>query len=75
MHVLSFMVWSMGAMRDTIQLSTHKEQEPIDITAEVRALVARGGIRDGLIQVYAQGATAAIMTECAIIRPCGNDRK
>lgn len=63
MHILSFMLWSMGAMRDTIQLSTHREQELIDITPEVQTLVARSGIRDGLVQVYAQGATAAIMIQ------------
>ena len=32
MQVLSFMEWSMGAMRDTIQLSAYKVQEMIDIT-------------------------------------------
>lgn len=50
-------------MRDTLQFSTHREQELIDITARVQDAVQRSGIRDGLVHVYAQGATAAIMIQ------------
>ncbi len=50
-------------MRELIQLKTHRDQELVDITDRVRAIVARSGIRDGLVQVYAQGATAAIMIQ------------
>jgi secondary thiamine-phosphate synthase enzyme len=50
-------------MRETIQLSTRRDQELVDITGQVRSIVARSGIRDGLVQVYAQGATAAIMIQ------------
>jgi secondary thiamine-phosphate synthase enzyme len=35
----------------------------VDITTEVRAVVAHSGIHDGIVQVYAQGATAAIMIQ------------
>lgn len=50
-------------MREIIQLTTHRDQELVDITTEVRAVVARSGVHDGLFQVYAQGATAAIMIQ------------
>jgi secondary thiamine-phosphate synthase enzyme len=50
-------------MRETIRLKTHRDQELVDITAEVHAVVVRSGIRDGIVQVYAQGATAAIMIQ------------
>ncbi len=50
-------------MRDTIHFPTHRDQELVDITRQVQAVVARSGIRDGLVHVYAQGATAAIMIQ------------
>jgi secondary thiamine-phosphate synthase enzyme len=50
-------------MRETIPLTTHRDQELVDITAEVHAVVKRSGIRDGIVHVYAQGATAAIMIQ------------
>ena len=50
-------------MRDTIRLSTHRDQELLDITGQVQAAVERSGIRNGLVHVYAQGATAAIMIQ------------
>lgn len=50
-------------MREIIHLATHRAQELVDITDSVRAVVSRSGIRDGLVNVYAQGATAAIMIQ------------
>jgi secondary thiamine-phosphate synthase enzyme len=50
-------------MRQIIELSTHQREELVDITAQVRAAVAASGIRDGLMALYAQGATAAIMIQ------------
>ena len=50
-------------MRELITLSTSSREELVDITAEVEAVVARSGIGDGLVAVYAQGATAAIMVQ------------
>jgi secondary thiamine-phosphate synthase enzyme len=35
----------------------------VDITSQVRALVRDSGIRDGLVALYAQGATGAIMIQ------------
>jgi secondary thiamine-phosphate synthase enzyme len=50
-------------MREIIHLATHRAQELVDITDSVRAVISRSGIRDGLVNVYAQGATAAIMIQ------------
>jgi secondary thiamine-phosphate synthase enzyme len=50
-------------MRDTMHLSTHRDQDLVDITRQVQTVVERSGIRDGLVHVYAQGATAAIMIQ------------
>ncbi len=50
-------------MRETIQFSTRRDQELVDITRQVQAVVERSGIRNGLVHVYAQGATAAIMIQ------------
>lgn len=50
-------------MRETITLKTRQREVLVDITPEVKAAVARSGIRNGLVNVYAQGATAAIMIQ------------
>ena len=50
-------------MRETIELKTGAREALVDITAEVNAVVRRSGIRNGLVNVYAQGATAAIMIQ------------
>jgi len=48
-------------MREVMEFPTHKKQELVDITQRVRAAVERSAVRDELVHVYAQGATAAIM--------------
>ncbi|MGD2073768.1 MAG: secondary thiamine-phosphate synthase enzyme YjbQ [Gammaproteobacteria bacterium] len=50
-------------MREMIQLRTDAREALIDITEQVRAVVEASKIRDGLVSVYAQGATAAIMIQ------------
>ena len=50
-------------MREVIELSTEQRETLVDITAQVGAAVARSGIRDGLVNVYAQGAPGAIMIQ------------
>jgi secondary thiamine-phosphate synthase enzyme len=50
-------------MREIIRLSTHSREVLVDITAQVEDVVARSGIRDGLVNIYAQGATAAVMIQ------------
>ena len=50
-------------MRNTIQFTTHQREELIDITDEVQRNVRKSGIRDGIVALYAQGATGAIMIQ------------
>lgn len=50
-------------MRETIELATSCREELVDITSRVEAVVRASGIRDGLVAVYAQGATAAVMIQ------------
>lgn len=50
-------------MRETIQLRTGRREELVDITQQVFDVVRRSGVRQGLVTVYAQGATAAIMIQ------------
>ncbi|MGA7980760.1 MAG: secondary thiamine-phosphate synthase enzyme YjbQ [Chromatiaceae bacterium] len=50
-------------MREVIRLHTTARETLVDITPQVRELVRRSGVRDGLVALYAQGATAAIMIQ------------
>ena len=50
-------------MREIIRLASEAREELVDITPQVRELVRRSGIRDGLVSVYAQGATAGVMIQ------------
>jgi secondary thiamine-phosphate synthase enzyme len=50
-------------MRTTLELRTEHREELVDITARVRDVVAKSGLKSGLVNVYAQGATAAIMIQ------------
>lgn len=50
-------------MRDFIHLSTKRREELIDITTLVQAALGKSGIEDGLLSIYAQGATCAIMIQ------------
>lgn len=50
-------------MRAIIGLATDRKEELVDITARVAQVVRESGVRDGLVSVYAQGATAAIMIQ------------
>ncbi|HCK80387.1 MAG TPA: secondary thiamine-phosphate synthase enzyme YjbQ [Candidatus Competibacter sp.] len=50
-------------MNHFIRFSTGRSQELIDITERVRALARESKVTNGLINVYAQGATAAIMIQ------------
>jgi len=50
-------------MRETISISTHSREELVDITKQVNEVVNQSGIKNGLVSVYAQGATAAIMIQ------------
>ena len=50
-------------MQETITLQTHQREILIDITAMVEGVVRESGVAYGLVNVYAQGATAAIMIQ------------
>lgn len=44
-------------------IPTRKREELIDITEHVAQIVKESGVTDGLVLVYAQGATGAIMIQ------------
>ena len=50
-------------MRDRIQISTHSHNGLYDITEQVKTIVGKSNVTDGLVNVYVQGATAAIMIQ------------
>ncbi len=50
-------------MSETIQLATNSREGLYDITFHVKKIVAEAGIQNGIVNIYAQGATAAIMIQ------------
>jgi secondary thiamine-phosphate synthase enzyme len=50
-------------MHETIQIKSTRREELIDITEGVRAILERNSIQNGIMHVYAQGATAAVMVQ------------
>lgn len=50
-------------MREVITLTTGVRETLVDITGQVRAVVQHSGVSDGIVNIYAQGATAAIMIQ------------
>jgi secondary thiamine-phosphate synthase enzyme len=50
-------------MHKTITIQTHQREAMIDVTSQVKAVIRDSGVRNGLVNVYAQGATAAIMIQ------------
>ena len=50
-------------MREVIHLSTGAREVLVDVTSQVEEVVRRSGVRDGLVGLYAQGATAAVMIQ------------
>jgi secondary thiamine-phosphate synthase enzyme len=60
-------------MRQIIQITTNAHNDLVDISPEVKAVVSASGIRNGLVNVYAQGATAAIMIQENWDRSVQND--
>ncbi len=50
-------------MQKTITISTNTREGLFDITSEVEAIVIQSKIAEGIVNVYAQGATAAIMIQ------------
>jgi secondary thiamine-phosphate synthase enzyme len=50
-------------MQTLIQVNTGKHDGLYDITEQVRAVVKKSAVETGLVSVYVQGATAAIMIQ------------
>ena len=50
-------------MHKSITIQTHQREVLIDITKAVKSVIQESGVRDGLVNVYAQGATAGIMIQ------------
>ncbi|KAA0236419.1 MAG: hypothetical protein JJLCMIEE_00201 [Acidimicrobiales bacterium] len=50
-------------MQQVICVSTEEREGLHDITEQVRRLVAESKVRSGIVSVYAQGATAAVMIQ------------
>ncbi len=50
-------------MHQTIRLETTQREVLVDITPQVEDVVHKSGIHNGMVNVYAQGATAAIMIQ------------
>lgn len=50
-------------MREVIHLSTGAREVLVDVTPQVEEVVRRSGVRNGLVGLYAQGATAAVMIQ------------
>jgi secondary thiamine-phosphate synthase enzyme len=53
----------MNIYTTTIEVSTRKERELIDITEITRERVRSSGVKEGLCSLYAHGATAALMVQ------------
>lgn len=53
----------MHIEHSTIEMDTSAREALYDITEQVRKVVEQSGIKSGLVSVYAQGATAAIMIQ------------
>lgn len=49
--------------RTTLTLQSHKREELVDMTAMVVQAVRKSGVSEGMVFLYAQGATAAIMIQ------------
>ena len=50
-------------MHKSITIQTHQREQLIDITEAVKSVIHESGVGDGLVNVYAQGATAGIMIQ------------
>ena len=50
-------------MRETILIKSTRREELIDITEEIRAILEQSSIQNGIMHVYALGATAAMMVQ------------
>jgi thiamine phosphate synthase YjbQ (UPF0047 family) len=56
-------------MQQTIQISTPAHNGLYYITRKVEAIVTESGVQTGMVNVYIQGATAAIMIHFKLKAP------
>jgi secondary thiamine-phosphate synthase enzyme len=52
----------MATVTDTVAVSTRGNSQMLDLTAEVQAVVARHGFREGHALIFVIGSTAALTT-------------
>jgi len=52
----------MAIVTDTVQVSTRGDDEIVDLTAKVQAVLTRHGYREGQALVFVSGSTAALTT-------------
>ena len=50
-------------MRKILAIETDRRETLVDVTEVVKQVVRESGVRDGLVTVYVQGATAAVMIQ------------
>jgi len=50
-------------VREIITVATRQREILVDITEQVKQVVSGSGVRNGIVSVYAQGATAAVMIQ------------
>jgi len=52
----------MTVISDFIEVSTRGRRDVADITGELRSIIERHGVRDGIVVVFVPGSTAALST-------------
>lgn len=50
--------------QEILKIRTDSHEGLYDITARVRAVIEKSGIRTGIASVFARGATAAMLPPC-----------
>ena len=60
-HTTLIPTTKIDSMQRTIQITTPAHNGLYDITRQVEAIVSESGVQAGMVNVYAQGATAGIM--------------
>jgi secondary thiamine-phosphate synthase enzyme len=50
-------------MQETIKIRTNNREGLYDITSSVKNIVSKSNVQNGIVNVYAQGATAGIMIQ------------
>lgn len=53
----------MHLITETVELSTRRQRELVDITDQVQQRLRRTGVQEGICSLYAHGATAALMVQ------------